>query len=198
MRFEALNQLFKTFAKTGSFRNTCKRCADMWTIRVARDRDAGAKEGWGATRPERASAPMTYKRNSASKPPAAISLLLKARPRCEAIEVEWVHSLYHAGSLFTPGESWLSGVWDGTKEILGCIPNNGIFKFGGSIYCLLHVYPLGADATFGVPATTIADTCKPRSKLVKVGTARLTNLIPLWPSFRETKRGKTMYRFVPL
>ena len=49
MRFEALNQLFKSFAKTGSFRNTCGRCADMWTMTVAIARDRGTDGDAGKT-----------------------------------------------------------------------------------------------------------------------------------------------------
>lgn len=53
MRFEALNQLFKTFAKTGSFQSVCKRCAQMWTLRSARFQHVDAlrlkAEQWGST-----------------------------------------------------------------------------------------------------------------------------------------------------
>ena len=52
MRFEALNQLFKKFAATGAFRDTCGRCADRWTIRAAleRDRRTKASDSWLASR----------------------------------------------------------------------------------------------------------------------------------------------------
>jgi len=49
MRFEALNQLFKAFAKTGSFKNTCGRCADMWTMKVAIQRGRAGQGGAGKT-----------------------------------------------------------------------------------------------------------------------------------------------------
>ena len=53
MRFEALNQLFKNFAKTGSFRDTCKRVADFWAMYTARARESQSYSAWGATRTER-------------------------------------------------------------------------------------------------------------------------------------------------
>ena len=64
MRFEALNQLFKTFAKTGSFRNTCHRCADIWSVRVARDRNAASNSSSDSLRVESGSEPRTYYRSS--------------------------------------------------------------------------------------------------------------------------------------
>ena len=60
MRFEALKQLFKTFAKTGAFRITCGRCADFWTMKMAIQRTWGIRATWGASEIVRGSAPHTY------------------------------------------------------------------------------------------------------------------------------------------
>ena len=49
MRFEALNQLFKHYANTGSFHNTLFRCSDFWTMSMAMLRKSGAKSTWGQT-----------------------------------------------------------------------------------------------------------------------------------------------------
>ena len=64
MRFEALKQLFKTFAKTGAFRITCGRCADFWTMKMAIQRTWGIRATWGASEIVRGSAPHTYRRNT--------------------------------------------------------------------------------------------------------------------------------------
>lgn len=66
MRFEALNQLFKNFAKTGVFRDTCKRCAEYWTICSARERVADRSSHWGQTHIVHGSLPRTYRRSSAN------------------------------------------------------------------------------------------------------------------------------------
>ena len=50
MRFESMNQVFKTIAVGGNYRNTCGRCAIFWCRKTAQDRYEGRYEGWGETR----------------------------------------------------------------------------------------------------------------------------------------------------
>ena len=195
MRFEALNQLFKNFAKSGSFRNTCGRVADFWAMYTARAYDSQSYSSWGATHIVRGSQPKTFNRGDSSAG-EAVAFLFSIMTTA-TIVLEWVTTLYHTGSLYTPGESWLTATFDG-ETILAFIPKNGIMKIKGRFFVLLHIYPYHFDADLSVPGTHIPQGYKLKRQFVALDSLRLQHLVPLWPAYRKETRGKVEMRFVPL
>lgn len=202
MRFEALNQMFKNFAKTGAFRNTCFRCADFWTVRMAMERDKRETTHWGATRVVRSSLPATYQRSkrqrsdSGDGTSSVLKLLFKALSH-DSVSVEWIHELYHGGCEYRAGLSWVSATYDGS-ELLAHVPACGIFRCRRAIYMLFSLYPCCVDAELDLPTTTVPATYVPASQLIRVDSKKLSRIEPVSPSFRVV-RGQTVFtRFVPL
>jgi hypothetical protein len=209
MRFEALNQLFKTFAKTGAFRNTVGRCADFWTMRMAMEREFGTRSNWGATKVVYGSNPHVYSRRDAEHAGDAtarfnvIGQIFKwclPESAAELRGVVWVSTLYHRGVHYTAGQSWFSFVTPEGHAMVAFIPaGHGIVMVGNDYYCVLHCYPnchRSKDA-YGRISITFASDFKPNRKLMRI--QRLQNMVPLWPSRIETSAdGTCHYRFVSL
>ena len=204
MRFEALNQLFKTFAKTGSFRDTCKRCASFWTVKIARERSSGAKSLWGATRVVSGSLFHTYHRSEYTTG-GALALMdegfanvlgglfnLLARQK---VKLRWIYTLYHSGVEYFAGKSWLSATFNG-QSILAHIPEHGMLEMAGNTFLRLQMYPLGMDADLNLPTTTVATTYSAEERIVKLES--LSAIVPLWFANRIESCGEYTYRFVPL
>ena len=199
MRFEALNQLFKNFAKTGSFRDTCRRCAEYWAIQSARLRDLLRMRDWGNVRIVHGSLPRTYHRSSPSATdPPAVALLFSV-VSSDDVRLEWIRSLYYGGDVYAQGESWLTAKFN-SQRILGFIPKNGMFKKNGNYFVLLHLYPYadGSKADFGLPSSTFDSTYVPARKLIMLGAAQLSEVELLWPSFRKAEGREVKMRFVAL
>ena len=194
MRFEALNQLFKSFASTGNFANTCHRCANFWCVRMAQEREHFSKSGWGATRIVRGSAPKTFFASASTTPPDTISALLTLASQ---VTIQWIFCLYHAGSEYQHGESWLSATWEG-QTVLAFIPKYGMYSFQDRKYWVLSLYPFERDATYGLPTSSFSTAFKPRKVLLPVPSAKLSDVRPMWPSMRSEKDGWITFRFVPL
>ena len=136
MRFEALNQLFKNFAKTGSFRDTPKRCAEYWAIQSARLRDSQRVRDWGNVRIVHGSLPRTYRRSSpsATDPPAVARVF--SIISSDNVSLEWIRTLYYGGDEYAQGVSWLTAKFN-SERLLGFIPKNGLFRMHGKFYVLL-------------------------------------------------------------
>ena len=197
MRFEALNQLFKSFAAHGSYRDTCRRCAEMWTIRIARERTSPPAQVWGATRIVAGSLLRSYVRESANLP-FMVADMFSLAPSKKVFRIEWIQRLYHLGSEYVAGEAWFSALFMG-EQILAHIPKQGMLRVGGrSIILAAHIYPYAVEEQFGLPSTQFASSFEPQIRLIKLSPASLTNLILLWPSYRKETRGQVHFRFVPL
>ena len=198
MRFEALNQVFKNFAKTGGFKDTCKRCAEYWTVHAARMRESRRPSEWGQTTILRSSLPTTYRRSSPGASDPTIVAFIFSLMSASSICIEWIRTLYHSGSEYTPGETWVTAMVEG-ERILGYIPKNGMLKLGGKIYFVLDLYPYGTDADWKVPSTSFGQTYTPQRRLIWLSSAKLSDVQPLWPSFQQTADDGTIkMRFVPL
>ena len=200
MRFEALNQLFKTFAKTGSFRNTCGRCATFWTIRAAMERSRGEMHAPCATRVMKGLPARTYTRN-AERGLAEGSLkeqivhALFSRIDQQQLAIEWISKLFYAGTEYHAGQSWLSGTLNGNR-VLAYIPQDGIFKWSNKFFFYLRLYPVGRPDKYGLPTTEVPEGFMPSCRLVIVGSGKLQDVVPLWPSFQLKRGTSVMYRFV--
>lgn len=204
MRFEALNQLFKTFAKTGAFRDTCGRCADMWTMKTAIERASGSKAStWGAPTAVHMSQRRTYRRQEKPvgvHPIAAevIAGLFERRPKASQLKVSWISTLCLAGSEYHAGTSWLQATIDG-ETVLAFIPPNGIFEYNDRTWFIISIYPQPThDADYGLPVCTVPSGYQPPTRIVRVDSAKLASLVPLWPAYRVERGGTVVYRFAPL
>ena len=195
MRFEALNQLFKTFAKTGSFRNTCFRCADFWSICTARQRGSSSKAEWGSIRVETGDVPMTYQRFSQDEHGDIVKGLFEKFPAKDQLVVQWIEALYCAGSIYYAGSSWLSGTYDGV-ELLAFVQS--LFKFNGKYFARIRLYPRSKDGTYGTISTTVPSAHDAEEMLMSFTSDKLENLTCLWPSVRYQQGDTIMYRFVKL
>ena len=203
MRFEALNQVFKNFAKTGSFRNTCGRCANMWTLTAAIKRDRGSHSNTGKTLVLRSSPPTEYKRDSshnfAPGSPAAqiVEGYFAKRPDVAQVTLEWVSVFYLGGSEYREGQSWLQATYDG-QQVLGFLPRQSVFRFNGRLFALLHLYPTAQRDEYGLPTITIPSNFEPQTKVIALDSAKLQDVTPLWQSYRLQRGESVMYRFAPL
>ena len=207
MRFEALNQLFKKFAATGAFRNTCGRCAGRWTIRAALERDRRTKASWGKTEVQRSRPLTTYRRGV--KPTGLAkggvgALVIDAlfdKLSAQKLEIAWVSHAYYMGAELEAGYSWLSATFDGTEEVLAFIPEEGIFRSrNNKVWALLRIYPVAKRDEFGLPVSTVPAGYQPEERLVLLDTkkTKLSNVAVLWLSHKMAHGSTTMYRFVPL
>ena len=153
-----------------------------------------SKSGWGATRIVRGSAPKTFFASASTTPPDTISALLTLASQ---VTIQWIFCLYHAGSEYQHGESWLSATWEG-QTVLAFIPKYGMYSFQDRKYWVLSLYPFERDATYGLPTSSFSTAFKPRKALLPVPSAKLSDVRPMWPSMRSEKDGWITFRFVPL
>ena len=111
MRFESMNQVFKTIAVGGNYRNTCGRCAIFWCRKTAQDRYEGRYEGWGETRILK-SAIFHYRRTRPEGWDHWHVSAIYASPYIaleqDYLQIQWVKSLWHStGNTLNAGESWV-------------------------------------------------------------------------------------------
>ena len=118
----------------------------------------------------------------------------------EQLVITWVSHAYYGGSELEAGYSWLSATFDGTEEVLGFIPKEGIFQFKGKVWVLLHLYPVLERDEFGLPITTVPSGFRPVDRLVLLDSkkTKLSNAVPLWLSYKVVREKTVVYRFVPL
>ena len=167
MRFEALNQLFKQFAASGTFRNTCFRCADFWSIRNARERLPGHRDTTNLVEVVRGSSSRTYVRDAKSNPDIVTALFAKL-PRTATLAISWITAFKYQGTEFTAGTSWISAIYNGRK-IFGAIPKSGAFLYNGRYYVIVHMYPYAYDGAFGLPTSTVPLTFTPEVVTIALG-----------------------------
>ena len=200
MRFEALNQLFKAFAKGGSFRNTCGRLAKIFSYKSAISRTFGHLNSYGRTREMSISRVMRYEREFVHRSSKTIKFVLtklfSLDREAECLHVQWIYKLLFRGSEINAGEHWVSATL-ATKRQLAFIPKNGIFKFGDKIYLVLQLYPtLSKDGITGLPTTTIPPNYTPAKTIVSVESSKLRNVVALWPSCKVESESGVLFRFV--
>ena len=204
MRFEALNQLFKSFAKTGSFRNTCGRCADMWTMTVAIARDRGTEGDAAKPCVIKSSAAVTYARDADRSFLSAESVgadvvggLFEVGPELRRVTLEWVSIFQMGGSEYRAGQSWLQATYDG-QQIVAFLPQDSVFRMKGRLFALLHLYPAVQPDVHGLPTVTFPEAFEPAAKIVELTSPKLQSVTPLFLSYRVQRGRTTMYRFTPL
>ena len=204
MRFEALNQMFKTFAKTGSFKNTCGRCADMWTTKVAIQRTRCTQGTAGKTHVARCSMPTTYQRDADhcfsgkdSVGAQIVSGLFAKRAELEQLTLEWVSTFYLGGDEYRAGQSWLQATYEG-QQSLAYFPEQSVFRFNGRLFALLHLYPAAQRDEHGLPTITIPEGFEPEARVVALSSPKLQSVTALWLTYRVQRGRTTMYRFTPL
>ena len=204
MRFEALNQLFKAFAKTGSFKNTCGRCADMWTMKVAIQRGRAARGGAGKTRVVQSSPLTTYRRDTEhrflcdeSVRAMIVGGLFAKLPELEQLVLEWVSIFHFGGAEHRPGQSWLQATYDG-RPVLAFLPEQSVFRYNGRLYALLHLYPTAERDEHGLPTITVSEGYQPEATVVALDSPKLQSVTALWLAYRVQRGRTTMYRFTPL
>lgn len=201
MRFEALNLMMKLFAASGTFRNVCGRVADMWTVRLAHERDKCTKGTRSAAQNlDLHPVARTYWSGtpSAWADPTIMALFTQS-PRLPSITLTWVSRLLFLGSEYVAGASWIAfDHADKSSRMLGYIPKHAIFEIDGRYYMLIHTYPHGVDVAFKLTSTTVLDSYVAPKFLVCLDSPKVSKVTPLWPSFYQHTAGKAVYRFVPL
>ena len=202
MRFEALNQLFKNYAKTGSFHNTLFRCSDFWTMSAAMLRYSGQKSTWGETAAVRCAAPRTYTRGAAVDARTGVAAtvvrgLFSLLPGAASLTITWTDVLYYRGAEVHAGKSWVSACFKG-KRVLAFIPEGGIFSFNGKFWFLMQVYPNSSMDKYRLQTCTVPRGYEPTERIVAVHSANLTDVTLLWPSMRVKRGTSVFYRFVPM
>ena len=204
MRFEALNQMFKTFAKTGSFKNTCGRCAGMWTTKVAIQRTRCTQGNAGQVHAVRCSPPTTYQRDADhcflgkdSVGAQIVDGLFAQLTELEQLTLEWVPTFNFGGTEYRAGQSWLQATYDGQQR-LAYFPEQSVFRFNGRLFALLHLYPAAQRDQHGLPTITIPEGFEPEARVVALSSPKLQCVTALWLTYRVQRGTTTMYRFTPL
>lgn len=205
MRFEALNQLFKSFASHGAFRDTCGRCAAFWSMHIARARSVAATSSTSTTvKVIRAKQPRKYEKgllamSDLSEDSGGVTVVegILGILQKTSVRIEWISRLQYGSAEIFAGQTWLSATLNG-DSILAFLPEHGVFRIQDRIFFLLRIFPLATLDSFGMPCTAIPKSFTPQERLVKVDYPELKNVVVLWPSFRA-ERGETVeYRFVTM
>ena len=202
MRFEALNQLFKNFAKGGAFRNTCGRVSDMWCIRAAMEAYFGTRSNWGATTALEASAPVKYRRPAPKARVehgirSEIASHLLQQKRKKWVRISWISRLHFKGCEVTAGESWIRATYDG-KPVLAFLPDGSIFNYDKEIYFLLHLYPSITSTEYGLPSVIVPLGYEAETIFVMADAPNFTDVVVLWMSHRKVMSTSVEIGFVPL
>ena len=206
MRFEALNQLFKSFAAHGSFKDTCGRCAEFWSMQAAMLKSLAVPSSTLATKQVKvihAKAPRKYTKDSFASEAdftkdgfVVVEGIMDLLQR-DSIQITWVNRLQFGSTEVFAGQSWLSATLDG-KPILAFISEHGVFQISNRIFFMLLLYPLATRDSYGMPSSTIPTTFTPDQRVVRVDSSTLTDVMVLWPSFRAERGRTVVYRFVPM
>ena len=184
MRFEALNQVFKKIAVSGSYRDTTGRCADFFTIRAARLRKSGTQDDWGETRAHGETGVMTYLRENLEALRPVRWLFDHMYGMVPQLSLSWIASLYHEGVDLLAGLSWvliqLEGTTDQDSPFFGYIvPNYGIFSMSGQHSLFLAIYPTCATRSGGEYSCSWSESYNPPTFVVPL--LQLKSLTALWP-----------------
>lgn len=156
MRFEAMNQVFKQIAKGGSFRDTCKRCAEFFSLRGTLGIRYGLHERWGETH----SVSGDVVESITSLPPddgtphnSVARFFYERRERMGvsadgALDIHWVQTLIHEGCKLTADESWIFYKLSADQPAASTTHNSPtlamihrIAEIKKSFYVVLHVFP---------------------------------------------------------
>ena len=203
MRFEALNQLFKRIAIGGSFRETCKRCAEFWVMRSAmhRQRPCSGSE-MARTRPVRSS-PETFVQ-TAECDNEKVAEVLRTWPNAflhPYVSTQSVSTLVHEGATIFSGTSWLQMQVAGTDPdcppVLAHVPTDGIFTVDGAYFLWLYVYPNIAISSVG-PTLEVSIPENAECEIQLISIDELMTFSVLWPTDRLVVPGSsaTKYRFI--
>ena len=175
MRFEALNQLFKSFASHGAFRDTCGRCAAFWSMHIARARFVAATSSTSTTvKVIRAKQPRKYEKgllamSDLSEDSGGVTVVegILGILQKTSVRIEWISRLQYGSAEIFAGQTWLSATLNG-DSILAFLPEHGVFRIQDRIFFLLRIFPLATLDSFGMPCTAIPKSFTPQERLVKV------------------------------
>ena len=211
MRFESLNQVFKTIAVGGSYRDTTRRCAKIWCSKTAHDRYHSKFDGWGATRVVRSGGTIKYDRQQLDPSDWVVEVIFESGPPIVAngqthLQIEWIDVLQHSnGMSFYAGQSWVhvtvadQNADDDTERccsVVGRLEKRSILRIDGRFYFAISQYPSLKPDSDGMPFVTVPTDFEPEIVLMPLDA--LTSLTSLWPKEKAGgEKGMRSYRFIP-
>jgi hypothetical protein len=202
MRFEAMNQVFKTIAVGGNYANTCGRCAIFWCRKTAQDRYEGTFRDWGKTRILQGST-FHYLR---SQPDAwdhwyvaAVFASGYVASTQDYLQIEWVSSLWHhTGNTLKTDESWVHVTFstdDGTAaSVTAQLGSRSMMSIEGRLFFMLSIYPSPSADVDGMPTLSVPIEYEPDPLLIALD--EVTAINPLKPHL-TAQEGMLKYRFIP-
>ena len=205
MRFEALNQVFKTIAVGGNYRNTCGRCADYWCAKMAMDRYNGKFDRWGETHILQ-SAHFTYTRPGGLFDPSIVSFLFNSpfvATIQQSLHIEWITSLWHhSGTQLEAQRSWMYATLypessdDAFSSVIAHLGEHSMFRMDGRTYLVLSVYPSPTPGPDGMPTLTVPMDYQAEPMVIPLDeVAALTLMKPHHKT--DAAEGTQTWRFVP-
>lgn len=206
MRFEALNQVFKQIARGGNYIDTCKRCAEFFSMRCTLSIRYGLHEHWGDTHSVSHDAVQTV----VEMPPddgtphnTCVRVLLQNSSQSDVaspVQIRWVKKLSHAGCMLTAQHTWV--YFKSLQNAANCNVNkpitlalvHNIAQMQNMFYVVLHVFKqcvVSSESLLQMPLVKIL----PGSPQVGIFPLRTLSIMPMWrvpePDMADT------YRFVP-
>ena len=106
MTFEAFNQVIKRIAEGSNYKNVCKRCLEIWSLRSARNLVKGTTAAWGDTIPCYVGESVHISR-SESTTAMALSAFTLVAADVDALELDCVSTIRYLGDHFVAGQTWL-------------------------------------------------------------------------------------------
>lgn len=209
MRFEALNQVLKHIARGGNYKDTCKRCAEFFSMRSTLSTRYGLHEHWGDSQSLSHDVVETVRElpiDDGSEHASTVRYLMQhhlhgittdgdGRPM---MQIRWVKKLFHSGCSFTANEAW---VYFKTWESAACATKpmtlallHKVAQISDLFYVILHVFPhciVENEADDGMPLIKLV-SAQPQ---VAIFPLHMLTLVSMWrvpePEMQDT------YRFVP-
>ena len=201
MRFEALNQAFKTIAVGGNYKDTCGRCAKIWCSKMAHNRYHDKFDQWGATKVISSLGQFHYDRNCLTDSDWLVDVIFESQiatlPDETRLDIEWIKVMQHQnGMSFHAGQSWVHISLAGSI-VVGKLEEHSIMAINGRFYFVVSAYPELTTDSDGMPSVSVASDFEPELEIVPLDA--ITTLTALWPQEKKEgiKAGMKAYRFVP-